>query len=238
MNQKGYITFLLLIFFTFATSAQEKPRTKSAFNKAWKFKLDSTQAYSDVLHIYPHWNWKQGDTVDVVSYYNNADEVELFLNGTSVGVKSKTGDDLHVKWRVPFTAGTLKAISRKGRKTVLIKEVKTAGEAAKIIVKADRSIITADGKDLSFITATVVDKNGVMVPTANNLISFKINGEAIIAAVDSGDPTSHEPFKAYKHTALDGLALAILQSNGKKGRATLTASAGVLQSSTITIETK
>ena len=191
-----------------------------------------------VLHIYPHWNWKQRDTVDVVAYYNNADEVELYLNGKSMGVKSKSGDDLHVKWRVPFTPGTLKAVSRKNGKIVLTKEVKTAGKAAKIILKADRALINADGKDLSFITATVVDKDDIMVPDADNLIHFKISGAGFIAGVDSGDPVSHEPFKADKHTALNGLALAIIQSNDEKGKIMLTASADGLTSSTVLIEAK
>lgn len=164
--------------------------------------------------------------------------MELFLNGKSLGAKSKTGDDLHIKWRVPFTPGTLRAISKKNGKTVLTKEVKTAGEAAKIVLQADRNMINAYGKDLSFVTATIVDKDGVMVPTANNLINFKVNGEAFIAGVDSGDPISHEPFKADKHTAMNGLALAILQSNGKKGNIQLTATAEGLQSSTISVEAK
>ncbi|MEO8413016.1 MAG: glycoside hydrolase family 2 TIM barrel-domain containing protein [Ginsengibacter sp.] len=191
-----------------------------------------------VLHIYPHWNWKEGDTVDVVGYYNNADEVELFLNGKSLGVKSKSGDGLHVLWHVPFIPGALKAVSRKNGKIVLTREVKTAGKAAKIILKADRNLINADGKDLSFITATIVDRDGVMVPKADNLIHFKISGAAFIAGVDSGDPVSHESFKGNRHTALNGLALAILQSNGKKGAIALTATSDGLESSTISVGTK
>jgi beta-galactosidase len=191
-----------------------------------------------VLHIYPHWNWKRGDTVDVVSYYNNADEVELFLNGNTVGVRKKSNDDLHVKWRLPFTAGTLKAISRKSGKIVLSKEVKTAGAPARIILKADRNLIKAGGDDLSFVTATIVDKDGVMVPDANNLIQFKISGEGFIAGVDSGDPVSHESFKGNQHTALNGLALAILQSNGKKGSIQLTARAVGLTPATIVVTVK
>jgi len=210
----------------------------AGFPKDVYYMYQSEFTTKPVLHIYPHWNWKQGDTVDVISYYNNADEVELFLNGTSVGVRRKQGEDLHVKWRVPYTAGTLKAVSRKNGKTVLTKELKTAGEAAKIILQADRSIINADGKDLSFVTATVVDKNGVVVPMANNLIQFKISGAGFIAGVDSGDPVSHESFKGDKHTALNGLALAIVQSNGSKGKITLTASAEGLQGTTIIVNTK
>jgi beta-galactosidase len=188
-----------------------------------------------VLHVYPHWNWKVGDTVDVVAYYNNADEVELFLNGQSLGSKSKNGEELHVKWRLPFVPGTLKAISRKDGKTVLIKEVKTAGAPARIILKADRNRIKGDGKDLSFITATVVDKDGVMVPQANNLIKFSVNGAGFINAVDNGDPTSHEPFKSNMRKAFNGLALAILQSNGKKGKIVLTAHADELKEDSIEI---
>jgi beta-galactosidase len=191
-----------------------------------------------VLHIYPHWNWKKGDTVDVVCYYNNADEVELFLNGRSLGALKKKGDALHIKWRVPYEAGTLKAVSRNNKKIVLRKEIRTAGAPSKIILTADRKTITADGKDLCFITGTIVDKYGVSVPNANNLIRFKINGNAFIAGVDSGDPVSHEPFKADNHTALNGLVLAIIQSNGKKGKATITATSDGLTSSAVSIKLK
>ena len=85
-----------------------------------------------VLHIFPHWNWKVGDTVDVWAYYNHADEVELFVNGKSQGIKKKTGDDMHVMWRVVYEPGTLKAVSRKNGKIVLTKEIHTAGKPAKI----------------------------------------------------------------------------------------------------------
>lgn len=210
----------------------------AGFPKDVYYMYQSVFTDKPVLHIYPHWNWKQGDTTDIVSYYNNADEVELFLNNKSLGVRSKTGDELHVKWRVPFTPGTLKAISRKDGKTVLTQEVKTAGAPAKIILKADRSNIKADGKDLSFVTVVIADENGVMVPDAANLVKFTIKGPGSIAGVDSGDPTSHESFRGNEHTALNGLALAIIQSSGKRGTITLTAAAVGLHSSTISITAK
>ena len=81
-----------------------------------------------MLHIFPHWNWKPGQVVDVWAYYNNADEVELFLNGRSLGIRKKNDTTLHVMWRVPFEAGTLKAVSRKNGKIILTKEIKTAGK--------------------------------------------------------------------------------------------------------------
>ena len=191
-----------------------------------------------VLHIYPHWNWKQGDTVDVVGYYNSADDVELFLNGKSLGKQSKQGDELHVKWRVAFTPGILKAISTKNGKTILTKEIKTAGEAYKLVAKADRVSINADGKDLSFVEVNIVDKDGTLVPYAKNLVKFSVTGQGFIAAVDSGDPVSMESFKSNQHTALNGKVLCIIQSNGKKGSISLIASADGLQSSIIQVTTK
>ncbi len=191
-----------------------------------------------VLHIFPHWNWKAGKTIDVWAYYNHADEVELFLNGKSLGVRKKQNDDLHVMWRVKYEAGTLKAVSRKDGKVVLAREIHTAGKAAKIVLSADRKNIKADGKDLSFITVKILDKDGNVVPNADNRVSFKINGNAFIASVDNGDPVTHEPFKANYRDAFHGLALAIVQAKEKAGTITFTATAKGLQSATITLQAK
>jgi beta-galactosidase len=106
------------------------------------------------------------------------------------------------------------------------------------VLKADRNTITADGNDLSFVEVNIVDKNGVLVPKANNLVRFSVSGPAFIAGVDSGDPVSMESFKGNQHTALNGKALCILQSNGKKGNIILTATADGLQSQTIQVITK
>jgi beta-galactosidase len=191
-----------------------------------------------VLHIFPHWNWTGGQVIDVWAYYNHADEVELFLNGKSLGTKKKTGDDLHVMWRVKYEPGIIKAISRMNGKTVLTKEIKTAAEPSKIMLTADRKNIKTDGKDLSFVTATIVDKNGNIVPTANNLIHFNISGEGFIAGVDNGSETDLSSFKSNQYKAFNGLCLAVVQSKAKAGTIKLTATADGLQSSTITILTK
>ena len=89
-----------------------------------------------VLHIFPHWNWKAGEKVDIVAYFNNADEVELFLNGRSQGTKRKQGDDMRVFWRLAFEPGLLKAVSRKNGQVVLSREVRTAEPPAKIVLTA------------------------------------------------------------------------------------------------------
>ncbi|MDQ1143122.1 DUF4982 domain-containing protein [Pedobacter agri] len=191
-----------------------------------------------VLHILPHWNWETGKSVEVWAYYNNADEVELYLNGKSLGKKSKQNDDLHVLWNVNFEPGTLKAVSRKNGKDVLVREVRTAGAPAKIELIADRKNIKSDGKDLSFITVRILDEAGNVVPNADNLVDFKIEGNGFIAGVDNGFQASLEPFKANYRKAFHGLCLAILQSTEKAGSIKLTANAKGLASSSITITTK
>ncbi|RZL46369.1 MAG: glycoside hydrolase family 2 protein [Pedobacter sp.] len=210
----------------------------AGFPKDSYYLYQSEWTNKPVLHILPHWNWESGKSVEVWAYYNNADEVELYLNGKSLGKKSKQGEDLHVMWNVPFEVGTLKAISRKGGKDVLVREVKTAGAPAKIELIADRKNIKADGKDLSFITVRVLDKDGNLVPNAANLVSFKIEGQGFIAGVDNGFQASLEPFKANYRKAFNGLCLAIIQAKEKAGTIKLTATSNGLTSSSILITTK
>ncbi|SHN37265.1 beta-galactosidase [Mucilaginibacter sp. OK098] len=210
----------------------------AGFPKDVYYMYQSEWTDKTVLHIFPHWNWEAGKTVDVWAFYNHADEVELYLNGKSVGIKKKAGDDLHVMWRLKYEPGTLKAVSRKNGKIVLTQEIHTAGKPAKIELIADRKNIKADGKDLSFITVKILDKEGNVVPDAANLVKLKINGEAFIAGVDNGDPVSHDSFKVDYRKAFNGLALAIVQAKEKAGNITFTASSKGLQSATILIQTK
>ena len=207
----------------------------AGFPKDVYYMYQSEWTNKNVLHIFPHWNWKVGQTVDIWAYYNNADEVELFVNGKSVGVRSKKGDDLHVMWRIPFQPGTLKAVSRKDGKAILEKEIRTAGNPSNLKLTADRSTIKADGNDLSFVTVDILDDKGNFVPTANNEINFSVEGEGKIVGVCSGDPVSHESYKGNKHTALNGKCLVIIQSNGKSGRIEVTAQAKDLKKKTTVI---
>jgi beta-galactosidase len=210
----------------------------AGFPKDVYYMYQSEWTNKTVLHVFPHWNWKSGQTVDVWAYYNNADEAELFLNGKSVGKRSKKGDDLHVMWRIPFEAGTLKAVSRKNGKVVLEKEIKTAGNPSKLKLTADRSTIKADKNDLSFVTVDILDANGTLAPNANNEIHFSLKGSGKIVGVCSGDPVSHESYKATKHTALAGKCLVIVQSGDKSDRLELTAKANGLKQATIVITTE
>jgi len=207
----------------------------AGFPKDVYYMYQSEWTNKTILHVFPHWNWKQNDTVDVWAYYNNADEVELFLNGKSLGTKRKTGNDLHVWWRVKYEPGTIKAISRKNGKVVLTKEIKTAGKPAKIILIADRKNIKADGSDLSFITAMITDANGNTVPDANNLIHFEINGEGFIAGTDNGSETDLTSFKSSQRKTFNGLCLAVIQSKQKPGSIQISATSGGLQPAIIIV---
>jgi beta-galactosidase len=190
-----------------------------------------------VLHIFPHWNWKAGQTIDVWAY-TNCDEVELFLNGKSLGTKQKTGDVIHLMWKVPFEAGTLTGVGVKDGKEILRQEVKTAGEPAKILLTPDRSIIKADGSDLSFVTVTVVDKDNVPVPYADNLIKFAIDGEAAIAGVDNGNQTSLESFKTDFRKAFHGKCMVVIKSGTRRGEISLIATSDGLETAEAIIKLK
>lgn len=201
----------------------------AGFPKDVYYMYQSEWTNKDVLHVFPHWNWAEGDEVDIWAYYNNADEVELFLNGVSQGTKKKENNKLHVSWRLTFEPGTLKAVSRKNGKEVLSREIKTAGEPHRIRLTADREVIAANGKDLSFITVEVLDKEGNVCPNADNLIHFNINNNGIIAGVDNGSPTSMERFKDNKRKAFYGKCLVVIQSEKTKGNIKLTASSEKLE---------
>jgi beta-galactosidase len=207
----------------------------AGFPKDVYYMYQSEWTNKPVLHVFPHWNWTTGKVVDVWVYYNNADEVELFLNNKSLGVKQKTGDDLHIQWRVPFEPGVLKAISRKNGQEVLHKEVRTASKASKIILEADRTNILATGKDLSFVTVKIVDDRGNIVSNADNLVKFQVTGDGYIAGVDNGDPVSHASFKSNERKAFHGLALIVLQGAENKGKINLTATGEGLKENSITI---
>lgn len=215
----------------------------AGFPKDCYYLYKSVWTDKNVLHILPHWNeqagpngWKKGDSVDVWVYYNNADDVELLVNGKSLGKKHKQKDDLHIMWRVQYEPGSIKAVSTKNGKTVLTEHINTAGAPYKIELVADRKTINANGADASFVTINVLDKNNNLVPDANNLVLFDVQGTGFIAGVDNGSQTSMESFKDNKRKAFNGKALVVLQNNGKRGTITLKATAAGLQGATVVIK--
>ena len=174
--------------------------------------------------------------------YTNAEEVELFLNGQSLGRKKKgaelfaipvgkkISDDLRfltkyrIVWQVPYATGTLKAVAYTGGRPVATTEVKTAGAPARVVLAPDRARVHADGEDLSFVTVRIEDADGNLVPGADNLVRFAVEGAGRIAAVDNGNAASLEPFQADHRKAFGGLALLIVRSKqGEKGEIRVTA---------------
>lgn len=170
-----------------------------------------------MVHILPHWNWPNRiGEITPVHVFTSGDEVELFLNGTSLGKKKKAPFEYRLRWDdVVYQPGELKAVAYKDGQIWSEKTIKTNEEAYKLTAKADRTTIDADGKDVSFITIEVRDRNGLFVPTANNVLTFEIEGPGEILATDNGDASDLTAFGSKTRKAFNGLALVIVQS--KKG---------------------
>jgi len=201
----------------------------------------------DVLHISPHWNWrektagwnkKQGDPVEVW-VNSNADNVELFLNGKSLGKKDMARNS-HLKWTVNYEPGALEAVAyKKGKR--LTKKIETTGQPVEVVVTPYKTTILADGKDATVLNITVLDREGREVPDADNLIRFSIEGDGKIIGVGNGDPSSHEPDKcadgAWQRTLFNGKCQVIIQSGTKPGMIKFDAKATGLWSGGTDIQT-
>jgi beta-galactosidase len=171
------------------------------FAKDNVYYLKSWWGKEDVLHILPHWNWEEmeGREIDVW-VYSNCDEVELFLNGKSLG-KKKMQVNSHLEWNVPYSPGKLSAVGYKNGKRVLQAERVTTGSADKIKLTPHKNKLSGS-TDVAVITVEVTDNKGRHVPTASNEIQFTIKGPGKIIGVGNGNPTSLEPDKF-----LDSIAL-------------------------------
>jgi beta-galactosidase len=186
-----------------------------------------------------------------VKVFTNAESVELFLNGKSLGSKNFPADcekvkepwkgnakpSLHLMWSVPYEPGELKAVATTGGQVVATDIERTAGAPAKIVATADRDVIDAGDRDLSFIKVSILDKDGNLCPNAGPELQFAVSGfAATLAAVDDGDPTNHESFQGTQHKAFHGLALAVLKSHmDATGDVTLTISSAGLDPASVTV---
>jgi beta-galactosidase len=193
-----------------------------------------------MAHLLPHWNWPERvGQVTPVHLYTSGDEAELFLNGKSLGRKKMGKFEYRIRWDdVVYEPGELKVVAYKDGKKWAEDTMKTTGEPAAVAMTADRSKLTADGEDLSFVTVRIADTNGLTGPRSKNLVKFKVEGPAEIAAVDNGDATSFEPFQASQRLAYNGLCLVILRTKpGETGKVRLTAESEGLKGTEITLET-
>jgi beta-galactosidase len=218
------------------------------FPKDGMYYLKSWWTDEPVLHVFPHWNWagKEGQEISVWAY-SNCEEVELFLNGQSLGRKPMTKNS-HLEWPVKYAPGTLLARGFKAGKEILTAKVETTGQPAAIQLLPHRATIKADGEDVSVISVQVTDAQGRMVPTADNLITFELTGPGKIIGVGNGDPSSHEPDQfivakqtpapIWQRSLFNGLAQIIVQSSKDAGEIKLTATADGLAPAATTVNTQ
>jgi beta-galactosidase len=190
------------------------------FPKTVYYYYQSWWTDKDVLHIAPHWNWKGKEGQKIPVWVNsNADDVELFLNGRSLGKKNMPVNG-HLEWMVAYAPGKLSAVAHKhGRKLTAV--VETTGAAYRIVVMASKTVLTADGKDAVVLNCHVVDKEGREVPDALNLLRFAVSGPARIVGVGNGNPSSHEPDQypdgGWQRQLFGGKCQVIVQSGGAAG---------------------
>jgi beta-galactosidase len=192
-----------------------------------------------MAHILPHWNWpgREGQVTPVM-VYTSGDEAELFVNGVSQGRKTKGQYEYRLRWDdVVYQPGELHVVAYKNGQVWAEDTVKTTGDAAQVALTPDRATITNDGRDISYVTVSIKDKDGLTVPTAMNPLHFDISGPGEIVAVDNGDETSLAPIQGTKDSkAFNGLALVIVRAKpGQSGPITLTATSDGLQSASVPI---
>lgn len=202
-------------------------------------------AKEETLHILPHWNWKgrEGEKTPVF-VYTNYDSAELFINGKSQGIQKKNNSSNQHRYRlmwmdVVYEPGEVKVVAfdEKGS-AVAQKSIKTAGAPHHILLEADRTTITADGEDLSFVTATIVDKEGIPVPNATNRLNFEVSGEGNFKAVCNGDATSLEMFHLPSMEAFSGKLVIIVESTNQAGNIQLKVSGKGLRQGQINLSSK
>jgi beta-galactosidase len=232
----------------------------AGFPKDRFYLYQSQWTEAPMVHILPHWNWEASEFKEIPVYcYTNCEEAELFVNGKSYGKKVKGVDKTKIpvnfgawknrpkdfdspyrlNWNVPYEPGELKVIAYENGKEVATKIIQTAKEAKNIQLNPDRTIINADGEDLSFVTVKIADENNVLCPHADHKIDFQITGPATIAAVDNGNAASIEPFQANYRKAFNGLCLLVLKSKkGEQGEVKIEASSQGLKTCYAIIKTK
>jgi beta-galactosidase len=186
------------------------PKDSFYYYKAW-------WGSEPVLHLFPHWNFegREGDEIPVW-VHSNLDEVELFVNGKSLGSQRvpRLG---HVEWKAKYEPGEIEARGSKGGKVVLVEKRETTGAAVAIRLTADRTEIDADGEDVAILKVEALDKQGRPVPTASNFIGFKITGVGVLIGVGNGDPNCQQSDKGPKRSLFNGLAQVIVQSSKSAG---------------------
>ncbi len=188
-----------------------------------------------VLHLFPHWNWPGMEGKEIAVWvYSNLEKVELFLNGESLGAKEVMKDS-HVAWIVKNAPGAIEARGYKNGEQVLTAKRETTGPAAKLVMKADREEVSANGEDVVMFAVEVHDSVGRVVPVADNPVNFRISGKGKLVGVGNGDPTSHESDRGTSRRAFCGLCMAIVQATKTAGDIAVEATSPGLESARVTV---
>ncbi len=183
-------------------------------------------------------NWTPKNTEphdENVVVYSNCDQVELFLNGKSLGSLNRSADKDDFQWTVPYEAGSLKAVAKIKGGIAVTQELRTAGKASKIILSCERENLSPSWEDVGYVTATIVDQHGVTQPLAKDLVTFNLSGPGNIVAVENGDLMSHESFKADVRHAYNGRCVAIVRAAAAAGQIQLTATAQGLEDGAVSL---
>lgn len=188
-----------------------------------------------VLHLFPHWNWegREGQTIDV-RCFSNCDEVELLVNGRSLGSK-RVERNSHVAWQVPYRPGCIEAVGFVGGKPVMKHARLTTGAPTRLQLDCDREKLRADGRDVAVVRVSALDADGREHPTANDLVQFEISGAGRLLGVGNGDPSSHESDKAPLRSLFNGLAMVLVQAGDAPGKVTIAARADGLSPAGLTL---
>ncbi len=192
-----------------------------------------------MAHILPHWTWPERvGEVTPVHVYTSGDEAELFLNGQSLGRKKRGQFEYRFRWNdVVYAPGELKVVAYKNGAPWAEDVVRTAGAPAALKLEIDRSLLRADGLDLGFVTASVVDSEGRLAPRADSPVTFTVEGPADVIATDNGDATSHVSFQSPTRPAYNGLVLGIVRPRaGQPGAVRVRATAPGLAPAELTFE--
>jgi beta-galactosidase len=205
------------------------------FPKDSFFYYQSWWTSQPVLHLFPHWNWQGMEGKEIAVWvYSNLDSVELFLNGNSLGAKDVKKDS-HVAWLVPYAPGAIEARGSKGGQVVMTTKRETTTAAAKLVMKADRQELRADGEDVAMFTVEVQDAQGRVLPITDNVVKFQVAGAGKLIGVGNGDPTDHESDRGTVRKAFCGYCMALVQSANAPGVIAVKAESAGLTSATVTI---
>jgi beta-galactosidase len=208
------------------------------FPKDGYYAYQAAWTNTPIVHLFPHWNWqgKEGKPIKLYAY-TNCEEVELFFNGKSIG-KKKSIPFTKLEWELVYKPGKLEARGYNKGRTVAKDIVETTTAPSQIALNSDCDTLKADGCDVAVIKVAIKDAMGRVVPVADNLVKFSIEGPGRIIGTGNGDPSSHEPDKATQRKAFNGFCLVLIQTDKTAGEIRLKASSETIKSAEVILKSE